>query len=215
LLITDEHAPSGLVESITRALDAEHLAGVAVQLRAKSSSTRALCEAGEALRRVTRRAGVRLLVNGRVDVALAIGADGVHLPEGGLPPASVRSLLLNCSRGAGATLGASALVGASCHDAAGLARAAREGADYAVLGPIGDVPGKGAPLGIEGFRALVSGAGLPVLALGGVGVEGVPALLEAGAYGVAVIRSVSRSVDPARALSALTRALDTAIAGER
>ncbi len=201
LLITDPDAPGGLVAPIERALAGGAFPDLAVQVRAKSASARALYEAAVALRRVTRDAGARLVVNGRVDVALAAEADGVHLPERGLPASAVRALMPD------------ALVGVSCHDAAGLVRAGAEGADYAVLGPIGPVPGKGPPLGIEGFRALVAARGpegaLPVLALGGI-VEGdVPALLEAGAHGIAVIRGVVRAPDPAAATRALIRALDT------
>jgi thiamine-phosphate pyrophosphorylase len=214
-LITDPEAPGGAVEPIARALGeavrsrtATHprggaLPGVAVQLRAKTWPARALFEAGERLRAITREAGARLVINGRLDVALAVGADGVHLPEGGLPPAAVRALAPD------------ALVGASCHDARGLERAAREGADYAVLGPVGHVPGKSPPLGLEGFRALVAGARVPVLALGGVGAEDAPALLEAGAHGVAVIRAVARASDPAAALRALLTALDIGAARGR
>lgn len=182
-------------------------AGVAVQLRAKSASARELYEAASALRPITRAAGALLLVNARLDVAIAAGADGVHLPERGLPPSAVRARMPD------------AWVGVSCHDARGLARATAEGADYAVLGPIGPVPGKGAPLGVEGFRALLARAPrtgaprgsrpLPVLALGGIGAGDAPALLEAGAHGVAVIRAVVGASDPAEALASMLRALDT------
>jgi thiamine-phosphate diphosphorylase len=125
-------------------------------------------------------------------VALACRADGVHLPARGLSPRTARELL-----------GPERLVGASCHDPAELARAAAEGADYALLAPVFDVPGKGPALGVEGFRELVRATGLPVYALGGVTDAHVPALLEAGAFGVAAIRHVLGAVDPGRRVESL------------
>ncbi len=197
LVLTDPDAPGGLVRQVERALGAGAPPDVAVQLRAKALSARALLDAAVAIRAITRAAGARFLVNGRLDVAVAAGADGVHLPEDGLPVAVVRALL------------PSAIVGVSCHDAAGLARAAAEGADYATLGPIRAVPGKNPPMGVTGFAAHVLGASLPVLALGGVDTPDVAALRDAGAHGVAVIRAVAAAAEPAAALRALARALDT------
>ncbi|MBC7173650.1 MAG: thiamine phosphate synthase [Polyangiaceae bacterium] len=196
LLITDPDARRGIVAPIEEALTQRGGHAVTVQLRAKSASARSLYEAALALRQLTRAVGARLVVNTRADIARAVGADGVHLPEGGLPVAATRSILPG------------ALVGVSCHDAAGLERAAEEGADYAVLGPIAAVPGKNPPLGLAGFERLVASARLPVLALGGVRVEDVSALCRAGAHGVAVIRAVTHASDPAAATDAFIRALD-------
>lgn len=203
LLVTDLGAAGGLVAPIERALRQETPRGVAVQLRAKALPARELLEAAVALRAITRAAGALLVVNGRIDVAIAAQADGVHLPETGVPPEAVRALMPE------------ALVGVSCHDAAGLARASAEGADYAVLGPIGRVPGKNEPLGVAGFRALRERTSIPVLALGGVGASEVPALVAAGAHGVAVIRAITEARDPAEALRALGVALDTSVGGAR
>jgi thiamine-phosphate pyrophosphorylase len=170
---------------------------VAVQLRAKALTARHLHTLGQSLREVTQQAGVALLVNGRADVAHAVKADGVHLPEGGLRPAEVRRVL---SEGA--------LVGVSTHDAAGLAAAAADGADYATLGPFAPTPGKGPPLGEDAFATMVRTAALPVLALGGVKSSNAATALRAGAHGVAVIRAVTRAADPAAAVCALLDALD-------
>ncbi|MFW5926249.1 MAG: thiamine phosphate synthase [Myxococcota bacterium] len=172
---------------------------VAVQLRAKDRGGRALVALGRGLRAVTAERGVPLLVNGRLDVAHAVSADGVHLPEAGVTPAEARTIL-----------GPDALVGASRHDGAGVARAAAEGADYATLGPFAATPGKGPPLGPDRFAAIAREATLPVLALGGVGAREVPAARAAGAHGVAVIRAVYGDPDPGAALTALLAALDTA-----
>jgi thiamine-phosphate pyrophosphorylase len=170
---------------------------VAVQLRAKALATRHLHTLGQSLREVTRRAGVALLVNGRADVAHAVFADGVHLPEGGLRPADVRRVL-----------GEGALVGVSAHDGAALAAAAADGADYATLGPFAPTPGKGPPLAEDAFATMVRIAALPVLALGGVNGSNAAHALRAGAHGVAVIRAVTRAADPAAAVRALLDALD-------
>jgi thiamine-phosphate pyrophosphorylase len=201
LVITDPDAPGGLVTPIVRALASSAAPEVAVQLRAKSVSARELFEAAIALRHVTHAASARLLVSARLDVAIAAKLDGVHLPESGLPVGAVRSRMPD------------ALVGRSCHDAAGLARAAAEGADYALLGPIFAVPGKNPPIGVDGFAALVAPfasdpVSIPVLALGGVGPEHVPGLMAAGAHGVAVIRAITRASDPSAAMRAMIAALD-------
>lgn len=172
---------------------------VAVQLRARSLGDRKLLALAHELRAVTRARGARLVINGRPDVALAAEADGVHLPERGLAPEEARRLL-----------GARSLIGVSRHDEAGLARAERAGADYGTLSPFAASPGKGEPLGAERFAAACSRTGLAVLALGGVGREQVPAAVDAGAAGVAVIRSVFGADDPAAAVRSLLAALDRA-----
>lgn len=177
---------------------------VAVQLRAKEASGRTLFRLGRALRTITTAAGALLVVNGRMDVARACAADGVHLPEDGVSPTDARAML-----------GPKALVGVSRHDADGVTRAASEGADYATLSPFASTPGKGAPLGPEGFAAAVASARLPVLALGGIDAENARSALEAGAFGVAVIRAVYAAADPASAVGALLAVLDSTPSGGR
>lgn len=131
---------------------------------------------------------VAVLVNGRVDVAVAAGADGVHLPAAGLPTAEVRRLAR--------VLGSSLLVGRSTHSPEEVARERQQGADYVTFGPVHPTPGKegyGPPPGLSGLRAAAE-AGLPVLALGGVDAGRIGALAAAGAYGAAAIRAF---LDPA------------------
>ncbi|MCA9529428.1 MAG: thiamine phosphate synthase [Myxococcales bacterium] len=199
LLLTDPAAPLGVVASIARALDAAGSPRVAVQLRDKAASTRALLAAGRALRQATSRAGATLLVNGRLDIAVAVGADGVHLGEAASPVSDVRRLL-----------GARALIGASRHDAAGVREATAAGADFIVVAPFAEVPRKGPPLGREGLAALVRETPLPVFALGGVGPESVALIRDAGARGVAVLRGVGGSRDPAARALAYRHSLDSA-----
>ncbi len=129
-----------------------------------------------ALLPICRRAGALLLVHGSAEMARLSGADGVHLPEG----ADVAA--------ARAALGAGAWIGASRHDAAGVAGAARAGADYVTLGPVFATPGKGAPMGIDAFAAIARSSPVPVVALGGVTARNAGACLAAGAAAVAAIR---------------------------
>jgi thiamine-phosphate pyrophosphorylase len=202
LLITDPAAQLGLVGSVRAALHEltrEQAARVAVQLRAKEWAAEALCEAARELRVITRGAGAKLLINGDVDVARENGADGVHLPERSVSATEARE-----------RLGATAIVGVSCHDVTGLERAASGGADYATLSPVFESPGKGAPLGVERFEAWVRAVRVPVFALGGVTVERVRVVREAGASGIAVIGAVFRAEDPEREVRNLLGAMDVA-----
>jgi thiamine-phosphate pyrophosphorylase len=195
LLITDPTAALGLVGSVRAALarlTPQEAERVAVQLRAKEASSDALREAARELRALTRRAGVKLLINADLEVARASAADGVHLPERGPSPAEAR-----------AQLGADAVIGVSCHDPEGLERAAQGGATYATLSPVFESPGKGVPLGLEQFSVWVSDARLPVFALGGIAPAHARDVKRAGASGIAVIGAVFRTPDPAGAVREL------------
>ncbi len=180
-------------------VDAVLAGGVdAVQLRDKRADGGALLAAARTLRESTRRHGATLLVNDRIDVALAADADGVHLPAASFPIAVARRLL-----------GPAAWIGRSTHAPAEAATAAIDGADYVVLGPIYATPSKatyGAPLGVGALVA--TRVSCPVIAIGGIGSETVAPLRAAGAHGVAVIRSVLAAADPATAARALRTALD-------
>jgi thiamine-phosphate pyrophosphorylase len=203
-LITDPALDVDLVSATRAVLEAVPRGRMAVQVRAKGSSTRELLALARALRIVTREHGALLLINERADLARLVGADGVQLPEQTLTPDEAR-----------AVLGEAALIGVSCHDARGLALAAEGRATFATLGPWGASPGKGAPLGEARFAELTRGAALPVLALGGVGPADVSGAAAAGARGVAVIRAIYAAPDPAAAARSLIRALDTAALGRR
>ena len=145
-----------------------------VQIREKGLPTRDLFRLVEGAAAV-RRSG-RLLVNDRADVALACGADGVHLPAERLPASQIRALA-----------GQGFLVGVSCHSIEEVERTAGEGADFAALGPIFITPGKGPPLGLAPLE-LAARLPIPVLALGGVTLENARLCLDAGAAGIAGIR---------------------------
>ncbi|MBI1289820.1 thiamine phosphate synthase [bacterium] len=155
----------------------------AVILREKDLRPRDLHALGRRLLVLCRQREALLLVNDRIDVALALGADGIQLPGGSLAPLVVRPMIPPHW-----------LVGCSCHDA----RQLREttGADFALVSPYrqpGSHPTEQAPLGEEGLRRLVGAArGLPLLALGGIEQEDIPGALAAGAWGVAAISGLLR-----------------------
>jgi thiamine-phosphate pyrophosphorylase len=196
VLVTDRHATAGrdLVDVVAAALDA----GLpAVQLREKDLPGRALLILAERLRQLTARAGALLLVNDRVDVAVAVGADGVHLGGGSLPADVARRLLPP-----------RALVGVSTHAPAEAASAA---ADFVFYGPVYATPSKtafGPPQGLAALRQAAAAARVPVLAIGGVTAATVPATRAAGATGVAVIRAILSADDPALATRGLLQVLE-------
>ncbi|MFT7582418.1 MAG: thiamine-phosphate pyrophosphorylase [Myxococcota bacterium] len=144
--------------------------------------------------------GALLGVTGRLDLALAAGVDAIQLPERGLDVDEVRQIAHR-----------PLLVGRSCHDREGLQRAERTGADWATLSPVRTPWTKtasGSPLGVDGFRAMCTGIGLPVFALGGIGPDICARLKAAGAAGVATIGAVFAVEDPIRSVDALTGAWD-------
>ena len=166
---------------------------LAVQLREKDLGAAALLAMGrrlvQALRERDPDRRVLLSVNGRFDVALAAGADGVHLPADGPPVGRVRE-----------AVGSSLVVGVSTHAPWEVRRAAGEGADYALFGPVFETPskaGRGSPQGIHGLAAAVRAGGtMPVLAVGGIDPGSAARCRRAGAHGVAVIRALLAAEDP-------------------
>ncbi len=195
VLVTDRRATGGrdLADVVAAALDA----GLpAVQLRDRDLPGRVLFEVAERLRALTAARGALFFVNDRVDVAVAVGADGVHLGGGSMPVDAVRPLSPSEGR-----------VGVSTHDAAACAATT---ADFAFFGPVWATPSKaafGEPQGTARLRAAVDAARVPVLAIGGVTAARVSEARQAGAAGVAVIRAVLAAEDPAAATRALLRAL--------
>ena len=146
-----------------------------LQLRIPDAPARLLEKEARAL---IATAHVPVLVSSRVDVALAVGAIGVHLPEADIPVAAARRLL-----------GRDHLVGRSVHSVAAARQAAAEGADYVVFGPVFETashPDR-APLGLDALREVVAAVAIPVLAIGGVTGDRVHQVLEAGAGGHASI----------------------------
>jgi len=166
-----------------------------VQLRAKALGTRPLLDLALAVRRLTVGHGARLLVNERADLAIAAGADGVHLPADGLPVEVARRLV-----------GRDRLVGVSTHSVAEAQAASAAGADYLVFGPVYETPSKrsyGAPLGLGMLAEVCRRVALPVVAIGGITAARAPEVRAQGAAGVAVIRALLEAEDPRAAAAEL------------
>lgn len=196
-IITDPKHPDGPVAPIRRALADCPPGLVGVQLRAKGISDRQVVAWGRELRSLTRATGCVLTLNRRVDLAEVVAADGVHLPERSLPIGDLRRHWPQL-----------AMIGVSRHDRQGLEEAERDGATYAFLSPIFDVPGKAWPIGIEGFATAIADVGIPTYALGGIEPKRLRALLAAGGAGVAICRAIYGASQPERALQQFVGALD-------
>lgn len=146
-----------------------------------------------------RDAGATCLVNDRVDVALAAGADGVHVGADDLPVEAVRRIL-----------GPDAVIGATARDPATARAAVAAGATYLGVGPAYATRTKDGlpdPIGAAGIGAVASTVDRPVVAIGGVTLARVPELLSVGAYGIAVVAAVNDAPDPAAAARTLLAAL--------
>jgi thiamine-phosphate pyrophosphorylase len=177
-MVTDGAQSGAPFTSLLARVAAAARAGVdVVQVRERALPDRVLATLVSAVRAAIAATPTRLFVNGRPDVAVASGADGVQVPEEGLPIAELKRAFPSLT------------VGASCHSIDGVRRAAGEGADFVLLGPVFATPGKEARvLGLEVLAAAVSAVGVPVHAIGGITPARVPALIAAGARGGAAIR---------------------------
>lgn len=175
--ITDRHSTSNLLHSISQAA----ANGITlIQIREKDLPTRALSSLVHEVLSLTSSTPSKILVNTRLDIALATNAHGVHLPSDSAPPSLLRRITPP-----------GFLIGVSCHSAEEVRRAGREEADFAVLGPIFATPSKaayGEPLGLRVLHEAAHSTRIPVLALGGINAGNIPACLRAGAKGIAAIR---------------------------
>lgn len=175
--ITDRKS-AGSLDALLASIARSDAAGVGmIQVREKDLDARALCELVAWIVSICRNA--RVLVNSRVDVALACGAQGVHLPSGSMAPSAWRPITP-----------AGFLFGVSCHDLDELRAAEANGADFAVFGPVFRPLSKqdDRPYwGLDGLRKAAQAVKIPVYALGGITWENAPSCVEAGAAGVAGI----------------------------
>ncbi len=200
-VVTDDAvlARQGFVAAASSVLEAGGDA-VALHVRGPKTSGRTLFGVASRLRAPARRWGSTLLVNDRVDVALAADADGAHLGERSLPVEVARALM-----------GAGRSVSRSVHGPGALAEAAASGTDFVFAGTVfasashPDRPGIGAA-GLSGI--LAAAPGIPGMGIGGIDVAGVPAVLAAGAHGVAVLSGIWGRRDPAAAVLDYLAALD-------
>ena len=198
-LITDRHQSGGrpLAEVVRRALEG----GVkAVQLREKDLSTAALYRLAEELRRLTAEFNARLIINDRPDVALATGADGVHIGVNSLPVAAVRRVI-----------GKGKLIGYSAHGLDEALRVQAEGADFVTFSPLYPTPSKaayGEPCGVKKLADAAAVLNIPIIALGGISPANITEALSADIQGVAVISAVLAASDPRGAAASLLKKIE-------
>ncbi len=201
-VITDELLSGGRTHEEQARAALAGGAGV-IQLRDKTASSARLYEAAVTMRRLCRDAGALLIINDRVDIALAADADGVHLGPDDLPVAVARRLLPG------------RLIGASAGTVAEAIAAERDGAGYLGTGAIYEARGSkadaGAPVGPERVRAIRAAVRLPIVGIGGIKVENAAPVIAAGADGVAVITGVVAAPD----IAVAARALLAVVAGAR
>jgi thiamine-phosphate pyrophosphorylase len=194
--ITDQASARGRSdESVSRSL----LRGGAtvLQYRAKKVQAREQFRTACRLRALTRSAGVALVVNDRVDLALACGADAVHLGQDDLPIPLARRLA-----------GRKLKVGVSTHSLAQALQAEAQGADYIGFGPVYETRTKEnnvAPVGLRRLAQVCRKVGIPVVAIGGIKLDRLPALAQAGAGNIAVVTALTGAVDVAAAAKEFRR----------
>jgi thiamine-phosphate pyrophosphorylase len=154
----------------------------AVQLREKDLGTRDLLDMSYKMRYLTRTYGAKLFINDRVDIALAVEADGVHLGRESIPVNAVKKTFQNKLN-----------IAVSTHNLDEALEAERGGADFITLGPVYHTPSKikyGDPIGIETLRNIKAKISIPIFAIGGMKLDNVAEVKEAGAYGVALISAI-------------------------
>lgn len=187
LITTGEATPENFPEKrieIIGVVEAAARAGISmVQVREKRLTAKQLFELSRECAAVTSASGTKLLINSRADIAFASGANGVHLPEEGVPISEVRRLFPSPF-----------MIVASVHSIDAVLEAKRKGADLAVFGPVFDTPGKSAK-GIDALREVCTALeNFPVLAIGGINAENYNEVLAAGASGYAAIRYLNEFV---------------------
>ena len=180
-LISDRKQAGG--RSLLEALELALEGGLRlIQLREKDLSGGELFALAAKVRGLTAKYGAKLLINDRVDIAIAVDADGVHLPASSFNPMDARSLI-----------GRDRVIGVSAHSEADAVRAEREGADFVTFSPIYYTPSKagyGNPQGLEMLEEVCSKVSIPVYALGGINLENVRDVMGRDASGVAMISAI-------------------------
>jgi len=179
-----------------------------MQIREKNLSGRALAALAREAVATAQGSSTRIVVNGRLDVAIAARADGVHLGGDALPVAEVASWCAQHS----ADIASPFLLGASCHSLAEAQAAERDGAHHIFFGPVFSTPAKiryGPPQGISRLEEVCRAVRIPVLAIGGIALDNAQECLRAGAAGIAAIRLFQESTDVGKLVSGLRHALSS------
>lgn len=182
-LIADvEQIKEDMPSSVKMAIDG----GVkAIQLRGKNLSAKELLKIGERLRHLTHIESVKLFINDRIDVAMAIQADGVHLGQNSMPVKLARE-----------TSGDRFIIGVSTHSLKEAMDAEVGGADFITVGPIFETESKlryGSPVGLTTLADVCRKVKIPVFAIGGISIERVNSVMKEGAHGVAVISAILKA----------------------
>ncbi|MBI3399088.1 MAG: thiamine phosphate synthase [Deltaproteobacteria bacterium] len=196
-LITDRHQTKGrpLPFIIEEALKG----GIkAVQLREKDLHAKELFKLAVNIRKITKQYSAKLFINDRVDIAMAVEADGVHLGQSSFSPRDVKRVF------------AKAIIGVSTHSLKEAKKAAEEGADFITLGPICHTPSKasyGEPLGVEIIKKIKVEVKIPVFAVGGIKKENIKDVMVAGADGAALISAIIGAEDVGKAVMEIEKSV--------
>lgn len=178
-----------------------------IQLREKDRPWRDILPEARKLRSLCRDQGVPFVVNDRVDIALLLDADGVHVGQDDLPGLEARALL-----------GPDKFIGISAGSTEEAAWAVRQGADYLGVGPIYSTATKadaGEAVGTGLLEELAAAYGLPMVGIGGIGPGNADRVAAAGADGIAVVSAITRAAEPEAAAGALRRAVDPLLDGRQ
>lgn len=198
-LITDRKLTDDLFWVVEEAFKA----GVkALQIREKDLSSRELVNLSERLYERARRYKAKVLINDRIDIAVATGLDGVHLGVNSLPVDVVRRKWGDL------------LIGVSTHSLEEALEAQSGGADFITFGPVYETPSKikyGPPKGIEALKEVCSKVSIPVFAIGGINIDNIKEVMNAGAYGVALISAIMASRTPGLTAGALIEEIQRSV----
>lgn len=190
-VVTDEREDGAALLPIVKA--AIRGGATAIQLRRKSETGRSLVEQGIALRRLTQETGTLFFINDRIDVALIVEADGVHIGQDDISCRDARRLL------------GSRIIGVSAHTAQQALDAEREGADYVGVGAMYSTRSKPdtVHIGLSGLAEIRAAIKIPIVAIGGIEIANASAPIHHGADGIAVVSAVMGAVDPQSAAKSL------------
>jgi thiamine-phosphate pyrophosphorylase len=202
-LITDRKLFNGS-DAFFQAVEGALKAGVkTVQLREKDLPTRELLTMAYGMRELTSEYCAKLFMNDRTDIALCVGADGVHLGHESMPFYAVRKIA-----------GDGFIIGVSTHSLKEAHVAEEEGADFITFGPLYQTPSKlkyGAPVGLEALNKVAGEIGIPVFGIGGIKLDTINAVMKSGSHGIAVISGVLGEDDVKTAAGHYMKEINTAI----
>ena len=202
-ILTDIHLQQQFSHVELARLDCARGADV-IQFRQKEGTVRERLAMLLDVAAVCKESGVQLIVDDHLDLALAVGAEGVHLGQQDLPVETARTIVDLHS-------GPTRLIGATCTTTEQTRQAANAGADYIGFGPVFPTSSKANPASVKGLAGLAevcAGVAIPVVAIGGITAERVRSVLEAGAHGVAVMSAVVMAEEPERAVRLFRREID-------